>query len=294
MADKIDYYKDINKLNPESGRLIFRRTVTSTCFFILTFYTAVFLNHAVSAYAAKIMGYDPVLKYFEVSNLPMDWEHWSKLRVFVFYSSGPLFVLFVGLISWHLHSLLKKTSSIFKPVTLWFSFNCIVLFLSYVIVVVLGTGSYNSPFYYGFSVIASWYWFGKPLMAPVTLLGVGFSALYAFFVSRSFLELSSSYKRINNLYGKRAFVFYNVVLPVFIGSVIILVLRADKDFIESLVTFISAVIVVFVIWLRSIPKISGLKIVKSDTLDFPVGFSLILLLVFLALLSWFFENGLVL
>jgi len=294
MSLKFDYYDDITRLNPEPLSLEIRRIVNATCLFIVTFYMAMFLNHLISGFSAKTMGYDPTFRYYEVADLPLDWRKWSQLRILVLYSSGPIFVLLTGLFSWIWYYRLRKKESILKPFSLWLSFNCIIFFLSCITQVVFGTGSYSSPFYTGFSVIASWYWFEKPIMGPASLFGLGLIVLYAFYVTNSFLELSSSASRIKNYYGKRRFLLYNVITPVFFGGAIILILRANKDFITCLTAIFCAGIALFVIWLRSMPKIIGLKIVNRDTLDFPVYLPIGILLLFLASMYLFFEKGVML
>lgn len=267
MKERIDYYMNINKLKPEPGALVFRRFVVSLCTFIFCFYAADLINQFFTAMVGKLIGYSPLFSFYEVKGMPMDWKEWSKARIFVFFSSGPHFVLLLGLFSWYVHRNAKKTISVIKPLSLWFSFCCILLYLSYLNQIVLGTGSPESPFYYGFSVIASWYWFGKPLMAPISLIGIGLTVIYAYLVTVDFLELNSSLKRINNLFGKRNFVLYNVVLPVVVGATIIIGLRIGSELIRTTVYLVSIFIAVFVIWLRSKKKFNTLKIVRGDSLD---------------------------
>ena len=291
MKDRIDYYQDITKLQPEANTVVLKRMANSTFLFVICFSLAVFINYFISALAASIMGYNPVLYFYGVEEIPLDNTAWSQSRVVFYYLSGPVMVLFFGLVSFRLHVALRKSGSVMKPATLWFSFCSIILFLTYITEIVFGTESYTSPFYFGFSVIASWFWLGKVIMSPISIIGFALILIYAFAIAPYFFELASSASRIKNLYGKRAFIFQTLILPFIKGSALILIFRADKDFVHSICILFCMGIAIFVIWLRSTQKIMGLKIVKSDSLNHSIFILFLLLVALFAAKIYLLKDG---
>lgn len=291
MKERIDYYQDITKFHPEGNALVLKRMANSTFLFVICFSLAVFINYLISALAASVMGYQPVLYYFGIENIPLEHTAWNQSRIILYHLSGPIVVLFLGLISLRIHIALRKSGSILKPATLWFAFCSILLFLCYITEIVFGTESYSSPFYFGFSVVASWFWMGKVIMAPISLVGFVLTLAFGYMITPFFLELSSSATRIQNLFGKRAFVFQNVILPFIKGAALIMVFRADKDFVHSICILFSISIAIFVIWLRSSQKIMGLKIVKSDSLNHSIFILLVLLIGLFAGMHYFLDSG---
>lgn len=291
MKERVDYFQDITQLYPEQNLVVLKRMANSTFLFVISFSLVVFINYLVSAFAASVMGYEPILFFHGIENIPLENTEWTRSRIVFFYLSGPTTLLVMGFLSLRLHKALRKSSNLFKPATLWFSFCSILLFLMYITEVVFGTESYSSPFYFGFSVLASWFWLGKVIMSPISLIGLVLTLSFGYLITPYFLELSSSASRVNNLYGKRAFIFQTLFLPFVKGAALILVFRADKDFVHSICLLFSIGIAIFAIWFRSSQKITGLKIVKSDSLNHSIFILLVILVVLFVGMHYFLDNG---
>lgn len=188
-------------------------TVESIAVFIITYLIISILNNFISLSVARKFQITGELKYYGInwiteSNSAL-WSFKSAISTFV---SGPIFglvlasILFVGLI------ISKRSYYLYRLFFVWGFLHCLVQFI----------GAYIAGV---FSREGVWYasaWLGSKLIHEIILsiffaMIAGFAGVYIF--KMFLLSASSSFFLLSNM--RKKYLRHQVVLPWFIGSIII-------------------------------------------------------------------------
>lgn len=227
-----DYYEDIVDQVEDRRGGNWYRLVTSVLIYFFSYNLMFIMAGMFMAMVAAWVGFEPEYKFMGVYNLPTQSKDWHRWLVLAVYSAMPFFGVVVGLILYWVNTMLWEFNTIFKVFLLWMAVHGLALFGGYAVAAVLGTGDFDSPFYYGFAAAASWFYLDKPFIAPLTLAGILFMIGCGMFFIRAFINLSYSRKVAINYTKRRRFLFQVLAGPWFIGAILcigmILMLRPDN------------------------------------------------------------------
>lgn len=264
-----------------------RRVLTGACLFILTFLIVHITYTLVTSILLKILGYDPKPHFNGIANLPPDWRKWSTSRVLVIFSAGPVWVLFLGISLLRIYNK-RQEKGLVKLLTLWLIINSIVYFLFIVIISPLGVENYNSGFYKGPAVIATWMRISPIIMTFFALVCVAAAILYGYYTCYEFLKYSYSSKYIQKVEGKNSITMQLFLFPAIVGGCVILAFSNFNTFF-SFLTYIACMVAVSVgMFIKNSNDITTVKCLKSDVLNRIPVFYLSAVAVVLVLIKLFY------
>ncbi len=230
-----DYYEDIvDQVEELPGNNLYSnvyRFVTSIMIYFASYNVMYILGGMFMAFMASWVGFEPEYKFMGVYGLPSKSQDWHRWLVLAVYCAIPLFGLVFGLFIYWFNFLLWQYNTIIKVFFLWMAVHGFTFFGSYAVASVVGTGDYDSPFYYGIASAASWFHLDKPFLMPVTLAGILFMIGCGLFFIRGFINLAYARKVAINYNTRRKFLWQVLIGPWIVGTVLcimtILLLRPD-------------------------------------------------------------------
>jgi hypothetical protein len=264
------------------------RIVNSTFAFASAFVILMGGYYLVTALMAKLFGFDATAYYFGVK-LYKNKLSWGRLNISFIYGVGTLFLLVTGLFSTYLFYKFKHKMYVLLLIPLWGMVIGGSMFAAQGIIIALGEGEYNSPFYQNLSVVASW--LRLPLVIcylmgiPFLLAGIVFSLFYA----KPFMTLAYSYSKVNNTKRKNKFFLETMLLPYLLGSIIVLIFTFPLNIWITLVYLVciglSLITSFFVLRFQSIKMDEVLRYKNLQIVNLPVVILFILLCLF-GFLTW--------
>lgn len=233
-----DYYEDIidqvENLEGTRSKHNWNRFIVSTIIYYVSYNIMYIAAGLMMALVAYWIGFHPEYKFMGVYDLPTKTKDWHRWLILSVYGAIPFFGLVLGVLLYSINYLLREYNTILKVFFLWMGLHGLTFFGSYAVAAVVGTGEYDSPFYYGFAAISSWFHLDKPFMVPLTLFGLLFMMGCGFFFIRGFINLSFSRKVAINYLMRRKFLTQVLAGPWLVGSVMciatVFLLRLEGDY----------------------------------------------------------------
>lgn len=282
-----DYYSDISTLvnDTQKDRLI--RVLHSTLIYCISYILVNYINQYAAGTAAYFFGFEPVIKYFGIYNLPISPNLWTKWSVLFVFATGPIVALLVGLVAYQVNFIMREYNTTIKVFALWIGVHGIAMFGSYCITSSFGTDDYQLPFYYGFAVVATWLHIAKVLMVPVTLIGMILLIIFGLLSVVAFLSLASSRKMAINYQGRRRLIFQVAILPWILGTIICVSFSlppnmALRDLIINLMKNLSIFFIILGMWFRLDYIVGSIQVHSFDVFKNKMVVSVIVFLILLA------------
>ena len=210
-------------------------TINSAALFIIAYLLVYLIYQLTVLVVASRWGLDSVLYYYDLAFNDYS-PLWSRYNIIVVTFSGPFISLVIGFVFYKWVANRPKVKSFLKLFVLWIGFHGFNLFL--------GAFVSGVSFDEGFGYVANWLFlnvFWKFLLSLVFLFILGLTGYYS---AQKFLETSNSAYRVRKE-NRTKFLFHQVVLPWFIGSIIIFLVKIPNNMpyeTGTLVTLLVAVI----------------------------------------------------
>ena len=210
-------------------------TINSVALYIIAYLLVYMVYQLTVLIVASRWGLDSVLYYYDLAFNDYS-PLWSRYNIIVVTFSGPFISLVIGFIFYKWIADRPKVKSFLKLFVLWIGFHGFNLFL--------GAFVSGVSFDEGFGYVANWLYLNVFWKFLLSLVFLSILAMTGYFSARKFLETSNSMLRVRKKYRTR-FLFHQVVLPWFIGSAIILLVKIPNNMpyeAGTLVTMMFAVV----------------------------------------------------
>ena len=269
------------------------RTVNSAVCFSLAYVVLTYLLWFVMGLTGRLYKFDSFIYYYGIKFI-LNSNTWNVSKVAIVFSSGPFFVLLLGLLGLFLFMRMKEIRTMLNVLFAWTFIIGVSIFISQFVIAALGIYSYNSLYYQGLAVSFAWlkvpvfliYLLNALLIIPIIYLGVN--------CSRLFLVFSYSYAKVNNLSGRRKYFFEIAVAPFIVGSLVTIVAVFPKELSAKGILILLAS--THIIYLAVIGMILGIgwlslsyiEIVKQELVRYKSLQALNIVFIIFMLLSWAF------
>lgn len=210
-------------------------TINSVALFIIAYLLVFMIYQLTVLVVASRWGLDSVLYYYDLAFNDYS-PLWSRYNIIVVTFSGPFISLVLGFLFYKWVANRPKVKGFLKLFVLWIGFHGFNLFL--------GAFVSGVSFDEGFGYVANWLFlnvFWKFLLSLIFLFILGMTG---YFSAQKFLETSNSTYRVRKE-NRTRFLFHQVVLPWFIGSLIIFLVKIPNNMpyeTGTLVTLLVAVV----------------------------------------------------
>ena len=197
----------------------FHYTVNSTALFIIAYLTVYILYQITVLIVASKWKLDSVLLYFDLAFNDYS-PLWSRQNIIIVTLSGPLICLITGFLFYRYLSIRQKVRGFLKLFFLWIALIGFNLFL--------GAWSTGISFDQGFGYVPAWLYLNVFWQIFVALIFLFILGMIGYYSVPRFLDTSKSVYRVKTE-NKTKFLFFQVILPYVIGSVIITLVRIPNN-----------------------------------------------------------------
>ena len=265
------------------------RTINSTACFSLAYVILTYSLWYITGLAGRLFKFDSLVYYYGIKFI-LNGHGWSKFKIAIIYSAGPLCMLLLALFALLLYHNLKRLKTILNVFFLWIFVLGLTIFLSQIIIAALGVYRYDSLYYMGLAVTFAWLKIPSFLVYALNVFVLLFIIYIGVNCSRPFLAFSYSYSKVNSASQRRKYFFEIALVPFIIGGLLtcvavfpkdqgakgVLVLLGSTHLIYLMVTGI----VLGIGWLSlSYVEISRPQLVRYNSLQMPNVFFIILMFV---------------
>jgi len=207
-----------------------KRVFTSAILLTISYVLFFLVHQFITAGLCKAFGYEPVITYNHIGNLPMEYQAWSVKRITLIFSSGPLVCLLAGIFFLDLFNSLTGKGTLLRFSVLWAAICGINLFCAFLLLSPIAVENFSSDLYTGFSIVGAWWRLGRLLMIPVSFLAMTGSVLLGYFIGDMFLKFSFSRTLIDSCGGRRKVILQLYFLPVLAAAPVLLSLTSERSF----------------------------------------------------------------
>ncbi len=232
-------FEDSEQLTEEREKQIkkgfYYYTINSTALYIIAYLLVYMIYQLTVLVVASRWGLDSVLYYYDLAFNDYS-PLWSRYNIIVVTFSGPFISLVIGFVFYKWVANRPKVKSFLKLFVLWIGFHGFNLFL--------GAFVSGVSFDEGFGYVANWLYLNVFWKFLLSLIFLSILAMTGYFSAQKFLETSNSLLRVRKRYRTR-FLFHQVILPWFIGSIIIFLVKIPNNMpyeAGTLVTMMFAVV----------------------------------------------------
>lgn len=208
----------------------------STVFFLLSYFVLFFISQITTVIAASFFNYPVIVYYYEIyfNISPEAWYHDSVKTIF---SSGPLIVFVIGIISLIVYHNIKESVISYKLFFLWGFLHGVNMLFGALLV--------GTLFETGVGHVISWMYImdtGKVLYSIISIFLLVIAGLLA---TKPFLISANTYYNEINRTNRNAFIFAQVLIPYFAGNAFLIILRQPHFIFYD--TFIAMALLVSII-----------------------------------------------
>lgn len=197
----------------------FYYTVNSTALFIIAYLSLYILYQITVLIVASKWKLDSVLLYYDLAFNDYS-PLWSRQNIIIVTLSGPLICLITGFLFYRYFSKRQKVKGFLKLFFLWIGLIGFNLFL--------GAWSTGISFDQGFGYVPAWLYLNVFWQIFVALIFLFILGMIGYYSVPSLLDTSKSAYRVK-AENKTKFLFYQVIIPYVIGSVIIILVRIPNN-----------------------------------------------------------------
>jgi hypothetical protein len=252
---------------------------TNSLIIFLATYVAVYLFYWLTCMlVASMYGIDSILYFYDLKFNDYS-PLWSRFNILIVTGIPPFFCLFLAALLMQVIFKVKKFVGLQKLFILWTSFHLFTHFFG-----AFPAGIITDE---GFGYVAAWLYMNTAFKFLFSLIFLFLLGLIGFYSAKHILETSDSMHRIKPA-NRLSFMFYQMAIPMLIGTVILLLLRIPKNFdypYETLMLLTMAFLVVPPFFNEKVkPELNLLKVKKNRNINFGYVSMMIALLLFLRIM----------
>ena len=253
-------------------------TVNSVIVFIITYILVYLFYWLTCMLVASWYGLDSTLYFYDLkfndhSNL------WSRFNILLVTGIPPFFCLFLGIFLYRVAFKKRRFVGLQKLFILWSAFHLFNHFFG-----AFPSGIITDE---GFGYVAAWMYMNTAFKFMFSLVSLFFLAVIGYYSAQYILETSDSVNRIKQE-NRLAFILLQIALPWLIGTVIMLLVRAPKNFAypyETLMLFSTIFLVIPPFFNDKVkPKLNLLKVKKIRHINLGYFAMMLALLLFLRIM----------
>jgi hypothetical protein len=253
-------------------------TVNSIFVFLITYVLVYLFYWLTSMLVASWYGLDSTLYFYDLrfndhSNI------WNRFNILLVTGIPPFFCLFLGLFLYRVLFKMRRFVGLQKLFILWSSFHLFNHFFG-----AFPSGIITDE---GFGYVAAWMYMNTAFKFMFSLISLFVLTVIGYYSAQNILETSDSMHRIKPE-NRLAFILMQIALPWLIGTVIMLLIRAPKNFdypYETLMLFSTIFLVIPPFFNEKVkPHLNLLKIKKKRYINLGYFAMMLALLLFLRLM----------
>jgi len=215
--------------------------LNSTSYFILSFLFIYLIGQVSVAIAAMQFDYTSILYYYKLI-FTIDTYSWTPDAVKLLFSLAPFISLFLGILFFVIYFNLTTNTMKFKVFFLWCFIHGIVWFFG-----ALLAGTLLDK---GIGYVVLYFYFMDTGKLVLSLFSIAFMLFIAAYSTRGFLFSANSYFNELNEHNRTFFVFSQVIIPLIIGTAIIIIFKLPKINYYELFVLLTNLLVIVPILLR--------------------------------------------
>ena len=215
--------------------------LNSTAYFILSFYFMYLLGQLAVAVAAMQFDYTSVLYYHKLV-YTIDTYSWTPDAVKLLFSLAPVLSLIVGVIFFFVYFGMTENTMKFKVFFLWCFIHGVVWFFGAVL-----AGTLLDK---GFGYVVMYFYLLDTGKLIISLLSIAIMLFIAAYSTRGFLFSANSYFMELNEHNRTFFVFAQIVVPLIVGTAIIILSKIPKINFYELFILLTYVLIMIPVLLR--------------------------------------------
>lgn len=215
--------------------------LNSTSYFLLSFLFMYLIGQISVAVAAMQFNFTSVLYYYKLI-FTIDTYSWTPDAVKLLFSLAPIVSLLMGIILFVLYFNLTTNTMKFKVFFLWCFIHGIVWFFG-----ALVAGTLLDK---GIGYVVMYFYLLDTAKLILTLLSIAVMLFIAALSTRGFLFSANSYFNELNEHNRTFFVFAQVVLPIIIGTAIIIIFKIPKINVYELFVLATNILIIIPVLLR--------------------------------------------
>ena len=216
---------------------------------------------------------------------------WYFRNVYVFWGSGPLLLLVLGLVACRYYYKNRSHDSVLNLGILWTAIHAFNMIAGQFLMASIGGFNYDTHFYHGVVVLLAWLEWGDFTFYFSSVLALIFIVLLGLLWVKPFLRFSFSQRLVLNYSGKKKYYIQVVFIPAIIGSLLILPFYYPKGLVLYATYTISLFLSLTTGWL-ALDYMRKVKIYRYESLQrikLPLLAAVILLIIMTRV---FFIHGL--
>lgn len=193
--------------------------VNSTALFIIAYLAVYMLYQLMVLTVAAKWKLDSVLFYYDLAFNDYS-PLWTKQNIIIVTLSGPAICLIIGFLFFRFFSARKKVKGFVKLFFLWIALNGFNLFF--------GAWATGISFDQGFGYVPAWLYLNVFWQIFIALIFLFILGLIGYYSVPKFLDTSKSAYRVRPE-NKTKFLFFQVILPYLIGSLIVILVKIPNN-----------------------------------------------------------------
>jgi hypothetical protein len=197
----------------------FYYTLNSTLLFIIAYLVVYMLYQFTVLIVASNWKLDSVLLYYDLAFNDYS-PLWSRSNIIIITLSGPLVCLISGFLFYRFFSTRQNVKGFVKLFFLWIALIGFNLFF--------GAWATGISFDQGFGYVPAWLYLNVFWQIFVALIFLFILGMIGYYSVPKFLDTSKSAYRVRPE-NKTKFLFFQVILPWFIGSLVIIIVRIPNN-----------------------------------------------------------------
>jgi hypothetical protein len=271
-----------------SDKLI--RIFNSTVCFVLAYVIITFGGFFSMALVGKFFKFDANIYYFGIRFM-LNGNKWTRLKVFMIYSTYPLFALIFGLFMLYIFDRVKRKPALMNVFLVWAFVIGSAFFTAQGIIASIGLNEFNSPFYQNFAVVFSWWFLPAPFVYGITILFAILMLYFSINYPKLFLSFSSSFSKVNKSSRRRVYFIETAVVPFILGALVTTAITFPMNIFIHAIYLMVIGLSLLVSWVA----LFYLEILKDDVLKYKIlqsfGFVMLFVLVLVVVFVKIYWRG---
>ncbi len=216
--------------------------LNSTSYFVLAYFFVYLIGQISVAIVAQQFEFSNVLYYYKLV-YTIDSSSWTPDAVKLLFTLAPVVSLLVGIIFFVIYFNISDSISKFKVFFLWCFIHGIVWFFG-----ALLAGTLLDK---GIGYVVMYFYFLDTAKLILSLFSIAIMLFIASYSTRGFLFSANSYFNELNEHSRTFFVYAQIVVPVILGTIIILIFKIPKITPYELFILLTNILIIIPIIMRS-------------------------------------------